>query len=85
MKIRYFFLCCTDRLLLPHIYRNGRKAVRNVLHIRRGCFRNVLFSGRRIHIHRRRCFCDGFLHNGCTWHFDFLGSCFFDFCLDRHF
>ena len=85
MKIRYFFLCCTDRLLLPHIYRNGRKAVRNVLHIRRGCFRNVLFSGRRIHIHRRRCFCGSFLRNGCTGHFDFLGSCFCGFRLNRHF
>ena len=82
MKIRYFFLCCTDRLLLPHIYRNGRKAVRNVLHIRRGCFRNVLFSGRGIHIHRRRCFCGSFLRNV---RFGFLDSCFFDFCLDRHF
>lgn len=82
MKIRYFFLCCTDRLLLPHIYRNGRKAVRNGLHIRRGCFRNVLFSWRRIHIHRRRCFCGSFLRNE---RFGFLDSCFFDFCLDRHF
>ena len=82
MKIRYFFLCCTDRLLLPHIYRNGRKAVRNVLHIRRGCFRNVLFSGRRIHIHRRRCFCGSFLRNE---RFGFLYSCFCDFCLDRCF
>ena len=82
MKIRYFFLCCTDRLLLPHIYRNGRKAVRNVLHIRHGCFRNVLFSGRRIHIHRRRCFCGSFLRNE---RFGFLYSCFCDFCLDRCF
>ena len=82
MKIRYFFLCCTDRLLLPHIYRNRRKAVRNGLHIRRGCFRNVLFGGRGIHIHRRSCFCGSFLRNGC---FGFLDSCFFDFRLDRHF
>ena len=82
MKIRYFFLCCTDRLLLLHIYRNGRKAVRNVLHIRRGCFHNVLFSGYRIRIHCRYCFCDRFCHNR---RFRRFFICFCGFRLNRHF
>ena len=56
--------------------------VRRFFHNRSSCFHNVLFGGRGIHIHRRGCFCDGFLYNGC---FGFLDSCFFDFRLDRHF
>ena len=56
--------------------------VRRFFHDGRRCFFDGLFSGYRIRIHRRRCFCDGFLRNE---RFGFLDSCFFDFCLDRHF
>ena len=48
----------------------------------RRCFHDRLLSERRIHIHRRRCFCGSFLRNE---RFGFLDSCFFDFRLDRHF
>ena len=48
-------------------------------------FEDGLFSGYRIRIHRLLCFCGSFLRNGCTGHFDFLGSCFCGFRLNRHF
>ena len=56
--------------------------VRRFFHDRRRCFLDGLFSGYRIRIHRLLCFCGSFLRNG---RFDFLGSCFCGFCLNRHF
>ena len=69
--LRYFFL----------LRRHDMK-VRRFFHDRRRCFLDGLFSGYRIRIHRLLCFCGSFLRNG---RFDFLGSCFCGFCLNRHF
>ena len=56
--------------------------VRHFLHDRRHCFFDGLFSGYRIRIHCRCCFCGRFCHNR-RFHRFFI--CFCGFRLNRHF